>query len=265
MNNLRAILRNVSLRSFRVWQRDFDVYLTNWKTEFLPPLTEPILYVFAFGFGLGSLIHKIDYQGRELTYLRFMAPGIVAVAIMFWSYFETTYSSFVRMYYQRTFDAILATPLLVEDVIMGELLWGATKALIASTIMLGVLGLLGLVAWPAGLWVIPISIVAGILFSALGLVITSVMKNISAFNLPMFLMVMPMFMFSGTFFPVSILPKWALWIAWCLPLTHVSYLVRAAVLGWPRGQLVLSVLYTLVLAVVLSVLALRQMKRRLIA
>lgn len=261
---MRAILRNVSLRSFRVWQRDLDVYLTNWKTEFLPPLSEPVLYVFAFGFGLGSLIHNIHYQGRELTYLRFMAPGIVAVAIMFWSYFETTYSSFVRMYYQRTFDAILATPLLVEDVILGELLWGTTKAVIASTIMLGMLALLGLVAWPSALWVIPLSAVAGVLFSALGLVVTSVTKNISSFNLPMFLMIMPMFMFSGTFFPVSILPNWALVIAWCLPLTHVSYLVRAAVLGWPRGPLGVSALYVAVLAVVLSALALKLMKRRLI-
>src|SRR5881397_823026 len=168
---MRAILRNVSLRSLRVWRRDLDVYLTNWRTEFLPPLSEPVLYVFAFGFGLGSLIHNVHYQGRELTYLRFMAPGIVAVAIMFWSYFETTYSSFVRMYYQRTFDAILATPLLVEDIILGELLWGATKALIASSIMLGILALLGLVAWPSGLWVIPVSLSGGIMFSAVGLVV----------------------------------------------------------------------------------------------
>ena len=261
---MRGILANVSLRAFRVWQRDLDVYLTNWKTEFLPPLTEPVLYVFAFGFGLGSLIHKIQYEGRELTYLRFMAPGIVAVAIMFWSYFETTYSSFVRMYYQRTFDAILATPLLVEDVILGELLWGATKAVIASSIMLGVLTALGLVAWPAGLWVLPLSVIAGVLFSSLGLIITSVTKNISSFNLPMFLMIMPMFMFSGTFFPVSILPRWALAIAWCLPLTHVSYLVRAAVLGWPRGQIWISVLYVTVLALALAAISLRLMKRRLI-
>src|SRR5882762_10900031 len=169
---MRAILRNTSLRSFRVWQRDMDVYLTNWKTEFLPPLSEPILYVFAFGYGLGSLIHEVRYEGRDITYLRFMAPGIVAVAIMFWSYFETTYSSFVRMYYQRTFDAILATPLLVEDVIMGEMLWGTTKAFIASAIMTVMLTLLGLVSWPAGLWVIPLSVVAGVMFSALGLVIT---------------------------------------------------------------------------------------------
>jgi len=261
---MRAILRNTSLRAFRVWQRDLEVYLTNWKTEFLPPLSEPILYVFAFGYGLGSLIHEVRYEGRDITYLRFMAPGIVAVAIMFWSYFETTYSSFVRMYYQRTFDAILATPLLVEDVILGELLWGATKALIASTIMLGVLTALGLVAWPSGLWVIPIAAVAGAMFSAVGLIITSITKNISSFNVPMFLLIIPMFTFSGTFFPVSILPKWATVLAWFLPLTHVSYLVRASVLGSWRGPLLGSTLYVLVFAVVLSGVALRLMKRRLI-
>lgn len=261
---MRAILQNISFRSFRVWQRDMDVYLTNWKTEFLPPLSEPILYVFAFGFGLGSLIHDVHYQGRTLPYLQFMAPGIVAVAIMFWSYFETTYSSFVRMYYQRTFDAILATPLLVEDVILGELLWATSKAVIASAIMLAVLTILGLVAWPTGIWVIPLSALGGLLFSALGLVVTSVTKNISSFNLPMFLLVMPMFMFSGTFFPVEILPKWALWIAWAVPLTHVSYLVRAAVLGWPHPWLAGSALYVATFALALSALALKLMKRRLI-
>ncbi len=261
---MRDILRNVSLRSFRVWQRDLEVYLTMWKTEFLPALTEPILYVVAFGFGLGSLIHSVRYEGRELSYLRFMAPGIVAVAIMFWSYFETTYSSFVRMYYQRTFDAILATPLLVEDVIMGEMLWGTTKAFIASAIMTGVLTALGLVSWPSALWMLPIAIVAGVMFSALGLVVTALTKNISTFNLPMFLMIMPMFLFSGTFFPVSILPKWVHVIAWCLPLTHVSYLVRASVLGMAGGHLVWSALYILVLAVVLMGLSLKLMKRRLI-
>jgi len=261
---MRTIVRNISLRSLRVWQRDADVYLTNWKTEFLPPLSEPILYVFAFGFGLGSLIHDVRYQGRELSYLRFMAPGIVAVSIMFWSYFETTYSSFVRMYYQRTFDAILATPLLVEDVILGELLWAASKAVIASTIMLAVLAVLGLVTWPSGIWVIPLSALGGVLFSALGLVVTSITRNISSFNLPMFLVIMPMFMFSGTFFPVEILPPWALGLAWVLPLTHVSYQVRAAVLGWPDPMLGPSLLYVAVQALVLSGLALKLMKRRLI-
>ena len=261
---MHAILRNISFRAFRVWQRDADVYLTNWKTELVPPFAEPILYVFAFGFGLGSLIHDVRYLGRSLTYLQFMAPGIVAIAVMFWSYFETTYSSFVRMYYQRTFDAILATPLLVEDVILGELLWATTKAVIACTIMLFVLALLGLVSWPSGLWVIPIAAAGGLLFSAMGLIVTAITKNISSFNLPMFLLITPMFTFGGTFFPVDILPGWALGIAWCLPLTHVSALIRSAVLGWPHASLVPSAIYVGTSAIGLSALALMLMKRRLI-
>src|SRR4029079_624661 len=114
---MRATLRNLSLRALRVWQRDADVYFTTWKTEFLPPLLEPILYVLAFGLGLGQLIRHVEYGGRTLGYLEFMAPGIVAVAIMFWAFFESTFSSYVRMYYQKTFDSIFATPLLAAAVL----------------------------------------------------------------------------------------------------------------------------------------------------
>lgn len=264
MNALRTIFRHLSGRAWRVWQRDFDVYLTAWKTEFLPPLAEPILYVFSFGFGLGALLREITYQGRTLSYLAFMAPGIVAMAIMFWAFFETTYSSFVRMYYQRTFDAILATPLLVEDVILGEMLWGTTKAVIAATIMLGVLSALGLTAFPSSLWVVPIAVVAGLLFAALGLVTTALTRIISQFNVPIFVLIMPMFTFGGTFFPVDVLPGWAQAIAWCLPLTHVSFLVRAAVLGWWHPGIVASVLYIASAALALACAALVLMKRRLI-
>ena len=261
---MREILRNLSTRAFRVWQRDADVYFTTWKTEFLPPLLEPILYVFAFGLGLGQLIHEVRYEGRSLTYIQFMAPGIIAIAIMFWAFFETTFSSYVRMYYQKTFDAILATPLLVEDVILGEILWGTTKATIAATIMLIVLTVMGLVAWPSGLLIIPIAAVGGLLFSGLGLLMTSTVKTISQFNVPMFVVIMPMFTFGGTFFPVDILPRWALTVAWCLPLTHLSLLTRAAVLGWPHPMMGWSALYVGAAALLLASWALVRMKRRLV-
>ncbi len=264
MKPIVAIFRNISLRALRVWQRDIDVYWTNWRTEFLPPLLEPILYVFAFGFGLGALVPHVQYLGRPITYLHFMAPGIVAVAIMFWAFFETTYSSFVRMYYQRTFDAILATPLLVEDVIVGEMLWGATKAFIAATIMLGVLTTLHLVAWPASLWVLPVAVMGGILFAGLGLAITAVTTNISQFNLPVFLLITPMFVFSGTFFPVDVLPLWARIVAWALPLTHVAALVRASVLGTADPFTAWHVAYLALMALALPIAGLVLMKRRLI-
>ena len=261
---MRELLRNLSLRSLRVWQRDADVYFTTWKTEFLPPLLEPILYVLAFGLGLGQLVKEVHYQGRVLGYLEFMAPGIIAVAVMFWAFFETSFSSYVRMYYQKTYDAIVATPLLVEDVLLGELLWATTKALIAATIMLAVLTVMGLVAWPSGLLVLPIALVGGLLFAGLGMLMTSMVKTISQFNVPIFVIIMPMFTFGGTFFPVEILPDWALVVALALPLTHLALLTRAAVLGWSNAPLLGSALYVTAFALVLVALALWRMKRRLV-
>lgn len=261
---MRAILQNLSFRALRVWQRDADVYFTTWKTEFLPPLLEPVLYVLAFGLGLGKLVGQVQYEGRTLGYLEFMAPGVIAVAIMFWAFFESSFASYVRMYYQKTFDAILATPLLVEDVILGEILWATTKAVIASTIMLAILAVMGLVAWPTGLWVIPIAAAGGLLFTGFGLTCCSMVKTISQFNVPIFVVLMPMFTFSGTFFPIEILPPWALAIAWALPLTHVALLARSAVLDFWHPMIPWSVAYVVVTALLLAGFALWKMKRRLV-
>ena len=212
-----ASIRNVSLRSIRVWQRNADVWRTTWLTNFIPPLLEPVLYILAFGLGMGRLIGVVTYQGIELPYLRFMIPGIISVAIMFWAYFETTYSSFVRMYYQKTFDGIMATPLLAEDVIAGEWLWGATKSVLAAAIMLGMVGSFGLLSWPTSLLVIPLALIGGMLFSGIGLISTALVPKIDSFNLPIFIIVFPMFLFSGTFFPIDILPAWAMKVALTLP------------------------------------------------
>lgn len=261
---LLRIFTNVSGRAWRVWRRDLDVYRTTWRVNFLPPLLEPIFYVLAFGLGLGSLIREVEYLGARLPYLDFMVPGVISVAIMFWAYFETTYSSFVRMYYQRTFDAILATPLLVEDVIAGEWLWGATKSVLAATITLAVMGLFGLIVWPAGLLVVPLAVVGGLLFSALGLITTAITPRIDTFNLPIFVLVFPMFLFSGTFFPIDILPAWAYAIAQALPLTHVCFLVRGACLGQAPPTWIVNLVYLMVVTVFAAGAALVLMRRRLI-
>jgi lipooligosaccharide transport system permease protein len=264
LRTIPKILSNVSLRSFRVWQRDFDVYITTWKTNFLPPLLEPLFYVLAFGVGLGSLIGALTYQERSVPYLDFMVPGIIAVAIMFWSFFENTYASYIRMYYQKTFDAIVATPLLVEDLIVGEILWGATKSILAAVIMLAVLSGFGLVNYPSGLLVLPLALIGGLLFASLGIICTAVVPNIDTFNFPIFLVVFPMFMFSGTFFPIDILPGWAAKVAWCLPLTHISFLVRGATLGWFPESWGVSVVYLLAFTIATFVAALTIMRRRLV-
>ena len=113
----------ITYRVWKVWRRNADVFVKTIGVNFLPSLLEPIFYLLAFGFGLGGFIPEINGQ----PYLNFIAPALVAISLMNGSFFECTYGSFVRMYYQKTFDAIVATPVSVEEVVAGELLWGATR------------------------------------------------------------------------------------------------------------------------------------------
>ena len=259
-----AKLSNISFRALHVWRRNAEVLLTTWYTNLLPPLMEPVLYVLAFGFGIGSMVKEFSFQGQNISYLKFVAPGVVAVAVMFWSFFETTYSTFVRMYYQRTFDAMIATPLLVEDVIAGELLWGATKSFGAGTIMLCMLTLFELSVWPSAFWVLPVAAIGGLLFSSVGIIVTALSPKIEAFNLPVFLLIFPMFLFSGTFFPLEQLPHWAYQLAQLLPLTHVCALIRGAFLGLAPQDLSVHVLYLLFVTTALCWLSVKLMHRRLV-
>jgi len=260
----RATFGNVSCRAWRVWQRNADVWSSTWLVNFIPPLFEPILYILAFGIGMGSLIGSVLYQGQEIPYLRFMIPGVISVAIMFWAYFETTYSSFVRMYYQKTFDAIMATPLLPEDVIAGELLWGATKSVMAALIMSIIVGFFSLLPFPLGLVIIPVAILGGLLFASLGLITTALVPKIDTFNVPTFIFIFPMFLFSGTFFPIDILPPWATQLAMFLPLTHISFLIRGICLAETPPYFVFDLIYLFTATTIFAGLAIILMRRRLV-
>ena len=254
----------ISARALRVWQRNFSIYRQNWKISFVPPLFEPLLYILAFGVGLAVMVGEISYGGKTLSYTRFIAPALVSVAIMYNAFFETTYNSFVRMYYQKTFDALLATPLNLEEVILGEMLWAATKSMIAATLMATVISLCGLFTFPGTLLLIPLAALGGLLFAALGMICTALVPGIETFNLPIFLGITPMFLFSGTFFPLQNLPGWAQQVAYCLPLTHLVALVRGCSLHLFALDLWLSVVYLLIATFLLLPLAIALMVRRIV-
>lgn len=214
-----------------VWRRNLRVYRRLLTINFLPPLLEPLFYLLAFGLGFSGLIADVTWHGQSLGFIRFFAPALVAVTAMWQAFMETTFSSFVRMFYQKSYDAMLATPLSVEEIIVAEIVWGATRSVIAAAIMLGVIAVMGYAPSPEALVAIPVAFLGGLAFGAMGMAITSVTSTIDMFNLPIFLLITPMFLFSGTFFPVDALPGWAAGCAEAMPLYHLAELTRGACLG----------------------------------
>jgi len=251
----------LTYRLWKVWRRDFDVFMKTYKVNFFPPLLEPIFYLIALGFGLSAIVTSIE----GVRYIQFIAPALVAISMMYGSFFECTYGSFVRMYYQKTFDAIIATPVSVEEVIAGELLWGATRATINSTIVLAVVAAFGLVSGPLCLIVPLVAFFAGLTFSAIGMAFTAIAPNIDFFNYPGFLFITPMFLLSGTFFPLETLPPLVQTAALVfLPLPHLVKITRGLILGDVSLSLLISVGWLAVVTLVFFMLSVNLMEKRLI-
>lgn len=249
---------------FRVWQRNFIVYLQNWKIRFMAPILEPLFYLLAFGYGLSALVGNIRENGMEVSYTFFIAPALIAINIMNNAFFENTYGSFVRMYYQKTFDAMMATPLTVNEIIAGEIVWGATKSMIATMIMMAVISAFGLIQYPSGLLLIPLAFLGGMAFGAVGMYFTGMVSHIDLFNIPFFLFITPMFLFSGTFFPIENLPQWAQVVAMTLPLTQLVSLARSLCYSRFEGTMLWQLGYLVVFLTVFFPLALYKMRKRLI-
>ena len=267
-------LPSLSYRAWKVWRRNLDVFLKTIKVNFMPSLLEPIIYLVAFGFGLGGFIPSI--QG--VPYVNFIAPALVAIAIMNGSFFECTYASFVRMYFQKTFDAIVATPVSVEEVVAGELLWGATRATINTTIVLSVIGVASfftaepIITSPLFILVPIVAFFGGLLFSSIAMCFTAIAPSIDFFNYPAFLFMTPMLFLSGTFFPLSSLPSAAQGLAFVLlPLTHLVNLTRGAIagsvepiLGLSSGTLIaVSFVWLAAVTIFVFILSINLMKKRL--
>ncbi|PKL62089.1 MAG: ABC transporter permease [Methanomicrobiales archaeon HGW-Methanomicrobiales-2] len=252
---------DISGRVWSVWRRNWDAFLRTYRVNFIPPFVEPVLYLLALGFGLGTYIEAVD----GIPYPVFIAPALVSISVMYSAFFECTYSSFVRMYYQKTFDAIIATPVSIDEVIAGEMLWGATRGMIYAALMLPVLLLFNVVTMPSSLLLIPFAFLAGLLFAGIAMCFTAITPSIDALNYPSFLFITPMFLFSGTFFPLDLLPQPIQYFALAaLPLTHVVSINRAITLSAFSPFNLFNLAWIVVVTALFFVLAIRLMKRRLI-
>jgi len=252
-------MRIFSWHFIRVWQRNKDVFFGLWHAEAPGFIVEPIIVLLAMGLGLGAYVGLINGQ----KYIEFVTPGIIAAYAMFSACFECTYGSFVRMEYQKTYDAIIATPLSVEDVIAGEIFWGATRAFMTGTIMLAVAAVFQLIP---SLWALLIPIVSfleGMLFASIAIFFTSVVPHIYSFNYFFSLFVTPMFFFSGVFFPLSSFSDTVKALSWIAPLTPVVNLNRAIIQGNFSPALLWSVALIILLNCVFFSVSLVTMRRRL--
>ena len=203
--------------AFRVWQRHLTVYTKLYKSSIALNFVEPILYLAALGLGLGAFVKEIN----GVPYIKFIAPGIIASSSMFAAIYECTYGTYVRMTYQKTFDAILATPVNIDDLVAGELMWGATKSMLYGTIIIIVISIFGLVDSPLLVLAIPILFITGLIFSEISVIFTAIVPGIDSFNYFYTILMTPMFLFSGIFFPLDSLPSIVSKIAFFTPLYHL--------------------------------------------
>jgi lipooligosaccharide transport system permease protein len=251
----------LSRRAIKVWHRNLTVFRRTWQVNFFPPLVEALLYLFAIGMGIGSYVREIE----GVPYVTFIAPAILAIAVMNSAFFECTYGSYVRMYYQKSFDAMIATPLSIEDVIAGELLWGATRSVIYVIIMLPVLAVFGVISLPLALFAIPLAFLGGLMFAGIAMCFTAITPGIDTLNYPSFLFITPMSLFSGTFFPLTILPVALQYFALALlPLTHLVAIMRMFTQAAVSPVLLLHLGWIILVTVICCIIAINLMRKRLI-
>ena len=260
---MRGILGDVGPLAFQVFRRNLDVYLVTWKTACVS-LVEPVFNFLAFGLGLGTLTRTVSVDGAEVSYEAFVAPGILGMSILFQAFFECLYGAYIRMYYQRTFDAITATPASLDDVVVGECLWGALRGVIGCTASLVVVMAFGHGRTPAVIAVPILAAAGGLLFGALGLCFTGIVKSIDHINYPLHFIGVPVYLFGGLFFPIEVMPEWAQTLALFNPMHWLATALRACFAGDLGPRVWLTALGLLAAAVPLLALAVRLMRRRII-
>ena len=245
----------VTRRQYIVWRKlIWSALATN--------VANPVLMLFAFGFGLGALVDSID----GVSYMAFVVPGMIAYSAMFAASFETTIGSFSRYYMQRNWDATLSTPVTLSELLFGEVLWAALKAMVSAVAVL-IIGALwgGIPSLEGALFALPIVFVASLGFACYGLVATSFARGYEFFSYFFSFWITPMFVFSGVFFEIDRFPDFVRVIAWILPMTHLIEIIRPMTIGTSldAGMVALHLSYLFVLSVGAFALAYRNMRKRM--
>jgi len=248
--------------AYRVWRRSATIFRKRWLTILLPNFAEPLLYLAALGLGLGAFIREGGIGGQ--SYPQYIAPGLLAANAMFAASFESTFNTFVKLKVDRVYEAIVSTPVNVEDAIAGEYLWAGTRAVLQGTVFLTVLTLLGLIGSPWALLIPFVVLLAGVMFSVMGTLFTSLIPTIDLYGYYFTLVITPLFLFSGIFFPIDGFPAPIPQIAWFTPLYHAVNACRELATG-PSAAVFVDLGWMAAFTAVLALIPVYFMRRRLIS
>lgn len=218
------------LRAFAYWRAQ---YRRTWRGSAISTVLEPLGFLAAMGMGLGLLVDRGTGSASldGVGYLQFIAPGLLAATAMQTATFESTYPVMGAIKWHRTYFAMLATPLRVADVLVGHLLFVVMRLTITATAFLVVMELFGAIGSPGALLALPVAVLTGMAYSPAVFALAATIDNDKGFAMLFRFAIMPMFLFSGTFFPVSQLPGWLEPVVWFVPLWHGVDLSRSLALG----------------------------------
>jgi len=211
-----------SLRFIPIWRRNFMVWKKMAGPSILGHLADPVIYMLGLGYGLGGMLPEVG----GMSYIAFLAAGTVCYSTMNSASFEALYSGFARMHEQRTWEAIMNTPVTLDDIVFSEIVWAASKSLLSGIAVLAVIWVLGLSHSPLTLWLIPLALLVGLCFAAIGLIVTALAPGYDFFMYYFTLAITPMVLLCGVFFPVDQLPAALQGVSSVLPLTHAIDIAR---------------------------------------
>ena len=230
---------------WRLVERNFLVYRRGWLV-FLSGFLEPVFYLFSIGIGVSVLVGGFTFNGERVPYTEFVAPAMLAASAMNGAVFDSTYNIFFRLKYAKLYDTVLATPLRPWDVATGEITWALLRGGVYSTGFLLVMVVMGLVdSWFAVL-ALPATLLVGFAFAGVGMALTTFMRSWQDFEFVQ-LAILPMFLFSATFYPLSAYPAALQWVVELTPLYRAVVLCRELVTGALSWGALASVAYLLVL------------------
>lgn len=250
-------------RASKLVQRNLVVYRHTWMIIF-SGFFEPLFYLVAVGFGVGQFIDTVSFGGREISYTAFVAPGMLAASTLNGAITDGFFNPFFKLTYQKTYDGIIATPMNVPDIALGEMLWAQMRGSLYVVGFLALMLVLGLTKSPWAILALPGGILGAGAMSAGAMVLTSVAKEITAIDKVMNLIFFPLFLFSGTFFPVTLYPGWLQPIVQLTPLYHVSSMLRSFTTGIIGPGVLLNAGYLAVMFVICTTVAMRRLGKRLV-